>query len=136
MAFLALCASALEAKGLMLTIDVGGCEGGGSDAFQCSLVGTIPGLTSVNTMDSFGSNTIATMQQLQGINQGPLGARWAPGFEPGNLGEDTFSTIFGWLASPAANVSQIATWEVHEYNVGPQPEWLFTGINAFLDGGA
>ncbi len=135
MSFLDLCASALAAKGLMLTIDVGGCEGGGSDAFQCSLVGTIP-MNSINTMDSFGTSTVAGMRQLQRLNQGPLGARWAPGFEPGNLGESTFTTLFNWLASPAANVSQIATWEVHEYNVGPQPEWLFAGINAFLDGGA
>ena len=27
----------------------------------------------------------------------------------------------------------VATWAVHEWNTGPQPQWLFDAINGFLD---
>ena len=32
------------------------------------------------------------------------------------------------------NVSRLSAWEVHEMNLGPQPQWLFDAVNAFLDG--
>ena len=33
----------------------------------------------------------------------------------------------------AMGARHIATWEVHECNVGPQPQWLFDAVDAFLD---
>ena len=33
----------------------------------------------------------------------------------------------------AHGVKAMATWEVHEVNVGDQPQWLFDAVNAFLD---
>ncbi len=60
---------------------------------------------------------------------------WAPGFEPGNTGQSSFGAITAYMAAAASGVAGMATWEVHECNVGPQPQWLFDGVNAFLDGG-
>ena len=45
-----------------------------------------------------------------------------------------FHEIMAYLS--ASHVSSIATWEVHELNLGtPQPQWLFDAVNSFLDGG-
>ena len=35
-------------------------------------------------------------------------------------------------ATPAACPRTIATWEVRESNTGPQPQWLFDAVGAFL----
>ena len=64
-----------------------------------------------------------------------LGEKWAPGFEPGNMKEGNgaaFKQILDYLREEG--VSTLSTWEVHESNVGPQPQWLFDSVNSFLDG--
>ena len=85
----------------------------------------------VNTMDSFGVRTVAQFQQQQRANQPALGSRWAPGFEPGGIGQAGLTTVLAYAAT--ANVTALSTWAVHEANVGDQPQWLFDAVNAFLD---
>jgi hypothetical protein len=123
MAFVAQAAAALAAKGLLLTLDIAGCPTSGG--FDCAGAAALRGLAQVNTMDTFGAVTDAA------TDQGALGGKWAPGFEPGSTGSAAFAAVTAHAA--AANVSALATWEVHECNVGDQPQWLFDAVNAFLD---
>ena len=134
-------AAQMSAAGLThLSIDIGGCPS--FFDFRCAGLANltdIPGLLAVNTMDSFGSNSVAALQALVPVDGAPLGARWAPGFEPGNVGEAAFTSMTTFLASPAACASpgacprSLATWSVHESNVGPQPQWLYDAVTVFLD---
>ena len=122
--------SSLQAKGLILTIDVtGGC-----DSVPCNTYASTPGLVQVNTMDTFNIGSVSDFNNCVSDDLGPLGARWAPGFEPGNCGQQVFAGAL--QAAVTAKVSCIATWEVHECNVGPQPTWLFDAVNGFLAGKA
>jgi hypothetical protein len=70
-----------------------------------------------------------------GDQQG-LGEKWAPGFEPGNMKSNdgaAFKDIMSYIKS--SGVRTMATWEVHELNLGiPQPQWLFDAVNSFLYG--
>lgn len=112
------------------------------------------GINSVNQFDGFANND-------QSPRNGGLGQPlWAPGFEPGNLAGNPslFGSILQYAATGYAaadgtgararalvsterssasagdwNVTQIATWAVHEWNTGPQPEWYFSAIDAFLE---
>lgn len=138
MSFLSSLAQQMAARGLTrLTIDVGGCPS--FFAFDCARASGIAGLTFANTMDSFNVNGVAGMQKLVSSDGAQLGAKWAPGFEPNNLGEATFRDVMAWLASPAACATPtscpigIASWQVRESNTGPQPEWLWDAVNTFLD---
>jgi hypothetical protein len=63
---------------------------------------------------------------------GALGARWAPGFEPGNAGPAAFADMMRALAGRGGSRA-VATWAVHEWNAGPQPQWLFGALDGFLD---
>lgn len=129
MAFLTTLAQAMTDAGLLLTIDIGGCPA--FHDFMCSGVAGIPGLTQVNTMDSFGVRIAADLQRLQRVNQPALAARWAPGFEPGGVGEAGLRSVLSYAAT--ANVTALSTWAVHEANVGDQPQWLFDAVNAWVD---
>jgi hypothetical protein len=133
-------AATLAAKGRVLTIDISGCPV--TDGFSCagfSNKSFVPGFLQGNTEDAFNVNSIAGVTGLQasdGVASG-LGARWAPGFEPANIGSPAFGDIMTWLASPAACVGAIcpmsvASWAVHEWNVGPQPDWLLDAFDQFL----
>ena len=105
--------------------------------FDCTGVAnasTLPGLLQVNCEDSFGVASVADIKTLQAGPDGvDLGSRWAPGFEPGNVGEATFSAVTAYLGGQA-RVRHLASWAVHEWNVGPQPSWLFDGFATFLEG--
>ena len=129
MAFLTSLADALTSAGLIMTIDIGGCPS--FHDFICSGVTSIAGLLHVNTMDSFGATTVQAFQRNQRSDQAPLAERWAPGFEPGNIGETNFRAVTTYMAS--ANVTAMSTWQVHEANVGDQPQWLFDAVNGFID---
>ena len=132
MAFLARLASELEHRGMTLTIDVGGCPT--FNDFSCAAADQITGLAQTNCMHTFGSRSLTEFKMLaQGDKEG-LGSKWAPGFEPGNMKTDpgSFRQILDYLKTQG--VSTLATWEVHELNLGvPQPQWLFDHVNAFLD---
>lgn len=130
--FLGLLANATTARGLFLSIDIGGsCAGLGSA--DCMALAQLPGLNQVNTEDTFGISSLADFQAAEAANAGAgLAQRWAPGFEPGNIDEQLYETVLEYAASTAGNVSRMATWAIHEYNVGPQPEYLFQAVNAFL----
>ena len=143
MDFVALLASALAATGRVLTVDVNpGCPT--SEGFVCGGVANssfLPGLLQVNTEDGFFVSTPAELQALAAADggAGALGGRWAAGFEPGNVGEAAFKAMVGWLGSGAACgdvgcPQALASWAVHEWNVGPQPDWLLDTITTFLDG--
>ena len=133
MAFLGQLAAAMESKGLTLTIDVGGCPQ--FNSFSCAGAKELPGLGQTNCMHTFGSSSLPMFKQLAGGDAAGLGAKWAPGFEPGNMKENdgaAFQSIMDYLRT--SGVSRIATWEVHELNIGvPQPQWLFDAVNSFLD---
>ena len=145
MAFFEKLAAGLAAQGRVLTVDIGpGCPT--SSGFECAGLGSntsyIPGLLQVNTEDTFGASGVSSMQAAQAQDGGvdALGARWAPGFEPGNVGEAAFGQMLQWLGSPTACSGgvcpqAISTWAFHEWNVGPQPTWLLDTISTFLDGG-
>ena len=143
MTFLARLAAALDAKGKYVTIDISGCPT--SFGFNCAGVSNLtalPGLLTVNCEDSFGAgdvNAIKQLQQSDGV-AAALGTRWAPGYEPNNIGAANFAAELAYLASPAACaaangvcVTAISTWASREWNTGLQPQWLFDAINAFLD---
>ena len=140
MTFLTSLSSQMAAAGLtFLSIDIGGCPA--FFDFACAglaNVSSIPGLRAVNTMDSFGAAGPSSLQALVPVDGAALGARWAPGFEPANLGQANFQATMAFLSSPAACASpgacprSISTWQVHEENVGPQPSWLFDAISNFL----
>lgn len=135
MAFLTTLAARLAATGRGLTVDISGCPA--SFAFDCtglSNPASVPGLLQVNCEDSFDAASVADIKALEGGADGTdLGARWAPGFEPGNIGEASFGAIASFLAGQAG-VRTLASWAVHEWNVGPQPPWLFAGFEKFLSG--
>jgi len=145
MDFLALLSAALAPRGRVLTVDIGGCPS--SDAFACAGLGSnaslVPALVQANCMNTFNARGVADVQAAQAADAGAgqLGARWAPGFEPGNIGQAAFAAMTAYLGSPAACGAQgaagcpmsLATWAVHEWNVGPQPTWLFDAIDSFLD---
>lgn len=129
-AFFAALANALAAHGLLLTIDVGPGCGVGTD---CTALAGIANLTQVNTEDAFNINGVADFTSVVQADLPALGAaKWAPGFEPGNLGVDTFASVLQYAAASATGVRNIATWAVHESNVGPQPEALFDALVAFV----
>jgi hypothetical protein len=128
-AFLGLLGTALGSKGLLLTVDAEtGCGG-----TNCPAYASTPGLTAVNTMDTFNIQSLADFQSATKSDLPGLEKRWAPGFEPGNFGGDgsLYKSVLTWAA--ANGVTNIATWAIHEWNVGPQPQGLFDAINAFLD---
>ena len=133
MDFLGQLASTLAKNGLTLTIDVGGCPT--FNGFQCSGARGMAGLTQANCMHTFGSRSLSEFKQLASGDMQGLGEKWAPGFEPGNMKEGSgaaFKQILDYLREEG--VSTLSTWEVHESNVGPQPQWLFDSVNSFLDG--
>jgi hypothetical protein len=136
-------AAALHSRNKILTIDISGCPD--SNAFHCASVSTpnsFPGLALVNCEDSFGAGSLDSIKQLQqsdGISSA-LADRWAPGWEPNNIGPQAFQTALSYLvSSDACSVANgvcptaISTWAVNEWNTGPQPQWLFDAINSFLD---
>lgn len=125
--FLNKLAVAMQKNKLLLTIDVGGCPE--FNAFKCSDVPD--GLDQVNTMSTFGSRSVQDFKMYAGSDATALGEKWAPGFEPANPGQSAFGSILKAAAEMGAQ--RIATWEVHECNVGPQPQWLFDAVNDFLD---
>ena len=129
MDFLASAATQLAARGLVLTIDVGGCPA--FHSFLCSGAAAIPNLLQVNTMDSFGVSSVSAFASYVSQNNGTLKGQWAPGFGPAGSGQAAIHAIWSYL--PGAGINALATWEVHESNVGPQPQWLFDAANAFLD---
>lgn len=144
MAFLTQLSDALAPAGRIFTVDMGGCPN--FNAFECaglSNASLIPALLQANAMNTFQAHSVADVQAAQAADAGAaqLGGRWAPGFEPGNIGQADFEAMTAYLASPAAcgaNGSAgcplaLATWAVHEWNVGPQPQWLFDAIDNFLD---
>ena len=134
MQFLTTLSAALATQGRFVTIDIGGCDPS-FFAFDCAGLSdptVMAGLRQVNTMDSFGASNVATMQRLLQSDGAALAGRWAPGFEPGNIGETSFAAIAAFLTA-TPSVRTLSTWAVHEYNVGPQPDWLLAGITAFLD---
>jgi len=138
MVFLSSLASRMAARGLAhLTIDIGGCPS--FYGFDCTQARAIANLSFANTMDAFNVGGIADLQRLVPTDGAQLGSKWAPGFEPNNLGEATFREVMAWLATPAACATpgacprSIASWQVHESNVGPQPAWLWEAVNSFLD---
>eukprot|EP00041_Stephanoeca_diplocostata_P028096 m.786264 g.786264 ORF g.786264 m.786264 type:complete len:132 (-) comp23305_c1_seq20:171-566(-) len=103
--------------------------------FSCSAASHLGGLDQVNTMSVFNVRSLEDFKAQQAANFPALGAKWAPGFEPGNLQANDgalYKEILTYAAQ--ANVRTLATWAVHEYNVGDQPQWLFDAVNAFLDG--
>lgn len=140
MAFLASLSSQMAAAGLtFLSIDIGGCPS--FNSFTCAGLANasaIPLLHAVNTMDSFGASGPSSLQALVPVDGAALGARWAPGFEPNNMGQANFEATMAFLASPAACAApgqcprSISSWQVHEDNVGPQPQWLFDAVATFL----
>ena len=130
--FIVALAKALSSHGLILTIDVGGSCGGNFGP-GCAAFADIPGLVQMNSEDTFGVGSVSDFQTaLQNNYAAGLGSLWAPGFEPGNCGPSVFSQVLAYAAS-SSNVTRLATWAVHEWNVGPQPQWYFDAINAFLD---
>lgn len=135
MAFLTTLARRLAAAGRGLTVDISGCPA--SFAFDCAGLANpaaAPGLLQVNCEDSFGAASVADIKALErGADGTDLGTRWAPGFEPGNIGQAAFGAITKFLAGQAG-VRTLASWAVHEWNVGPQPPWLFAGFETFLNG--
>jgi len=129
MSFVAALADALAAHGLMLTIDVGpGCSSG----TDCASLARIGNLTQVNTEDAFGVSGVSSFAQLVKTDQPALGPKWAPGFEPGNIGVPGYAAILQYAATGSTGVRSIATWAVHEANVGPQPQGLFDALVVFL----
>ena len=140
MAFLASLAAGLHAAGRELSIDVGGCPA--SADFVCAGLAdpaALPGLVQVNTMDSFGVASVGALEALHDEDGDPsagLGQRWAPGFEPAASGEAAMRSCMAFLGSAAACgpcVGYVSTWAVHEWNAGPQPQWLFDAVNSFVD---
>ena len=132
MGFLGDLGGKLKSKGLTLTIDVGGCPA--FNDFTCAGAKQISGLSQANCMHTFGSRSLSDFQKLAQGDQAGLGRKWAPGFEPGNMKSNpqAFQDILKYLKAQGA--ASIATWEVHELNIGvPQPQWLFDHVNAFLD---
>jgi hypothetical protein len=127
MAFLGKLATEMEKNHLILTIDIGGCPQ--FNDFVCS--GAMEGLAQVNTMHTFETNSVQSFKMLAGHDASALDNRWAPGFEPANCGPDVFGPVLKMAAQMGAQ--RIATWEVHECNVGAQPQWLFDAVNTFLD---
>jgi len=140
MAFVERLAATLAAKGRVLTIDISGCPV--TNGFSCagfSNKSFVPAFMQGNTEDAFNINSIEGLKGLQASDgvASALGARWAPGFEPANIGTPAFGDIMAWLASPAACVGAIcpmsvASWAVHEWNTGPQPDWLLDAFDSFL----
>jgi hypothetical protein len=127
-AFLSLLGTSLASHNLLLTLDAtGGCG-----SIDCPSYASTPGLLQVNTMDTFNVQSLSDFQGCAASDLPGLGGRWAAGFEPGNVGESVYTSILAWAAGKG-NVTAIATWEVHEFNVGPQPQWLFDAVNSFLE---
>ena len=128
MDFLRQAAEAMSAHGLLLTIDIGECPGFG----HCEAVRALPGIAQVNTMSTFGARSVAAFVSSSGQDRAGLSDKWAPGFEPANPGQRAFGEIVKHMLT--VGVNHMSTWEVHECNVGDQPQWLFDVINEFLDG--
>ena len=82
-------------------------------------------------MDGFGIQSTTAFRSLLKNDQAALGAKWAPGFSPAGSGQAAITAITALM--PSLNVTTLATWEVHECNVGDQPQWLFDAVTAFLD---
>eukprot|EP00040_Diaphanoeca_grandis_P003085 m.23715 g.23715 ORF g.23715 m.23715 type:complete len:316 (-) comp14320_c0_seq1:280-1227(-) len=132
MQVLTLLATAMAKENLILTIDTGACPK--FFDFTCSAASQLVGLNQVNTMSVFNVRSLDDFKGQETMNLPTLGSKWAPGFEPGNLKANqgqVFKDILTYAAT--TNVRTIATWEVHECNVGDQPQWLFDVVNAFLD---
>ena len=83
----------------------------------------------MNTMDTFNIRDAAGFKGMLATDLPVLGDKWAPGFEPANL----VSTLAGIVqAAVAGGASQMASWAVHEWNTGLQPEELLDNIASFL----
>jgi hypothetical protein len=136
-------AFALNKVNKILTVDISGCPD--SFSFHCAGVAnmsSLPGLALVNCEDSFGAGSLDGLKQLQqsdGVSSA-LGTRWAPGWEPNNIGPTAFQEALAYLSSSDACTAAggvcpmaISTWAVHEWYASEQPQWLFDAINAFLD---
>lgn len=139
-AFLSLMATSLAAHGAYLTIDIGGgCDGQTNNCGAWVDAGLYSkGLLQVNSEDGFGLSSASEFDAIanndQVVANGGLGKElWAPGFGPGGMQSNTtFYTSILEYAAAQWNVTQIATWAVHEWNVGAQPEWYFDALDAFL----
>jgi hypothetical protein len=121
---------AMDKNKLTLTIDIGDCPS--FNSFDCATGLEITGLAQVNTMGSFNTRSLSDFQHEISQNSKGLMQKWAPGFEPANLGTALFPECIKSML--AANVSRMATWAVHEYNVGDQPQWLFDAVHKFITG--
>jgi hypothetical protein len=130
MQFMSKLGSAMEKNQLILTIDIGDCPT--FNDFDCATGLSITGLVQVNTMGSFGTKSIPDFQHSISQNSKALMQKWAPGFEPNNCGPTLFPKVIQYMLS--ANVSRMATWQVHECNVGDQPQWLFDAVGMFING--
>ena len=105
MQFIERLAAALAAKGAIVTIDISGCPSSyGFDCAGAANASFIPGLALVNTEDAFGAGSLDDLKSLQQTDgtAAALGARWAPGWEPNNIGPAAFAAALQYLASPAA----------------------------------
>eukprot|EP00756_Hemistasia_phaeocysticola_P054603 Hpha_TRINITY_DN30518_c0_g1::TRINITY_DN30518_c0_g1_i1::g.193746::m.193746 len=130
-AFFKKAADGLAAVGKLLTIDVGDC----SETVDCSSLATIANLTQVNTMDTFRVGDALGFSRYATKDSPVLKEQWAPGFEPGNM--PSLSSWSAVLSAAAArsdpSVRNIATWAIHEYNVGPQPTAYYGAIRTYLE---
>ena len=108
--FIVALAKALDAAGLIMTMDVGGSCGGNFGSGCASYAG-LPGFVQMNSEDTFGVTSVGDFKDAAANNAGAgLGQMWAPGFEPGNCGADVFSQVLSYASSAAGNVTRLATW--------------------------
>lgn len=127
--FLSRLAAALAAQGCVLTLDAEGGSPGSCASLPCADWAKVEGLLAVNTMDTFNIRDAAGFKGMLATDLPVLGDKWAPGFEPANL----VSTLAGIVqAAVAGGASQMASWAVHEWNTGLQPEELLDNIASFL----
>jgi hypothetical protein len=68
----------------------------------------------VNTMSTFGTQSVQSFKELAGSNAKALGEHWAPGFEPNNPGQANFAAV---LQAAAVRVLHIRTSDtIHLYH--------------------
>jgi hypothetical protein len=127
-------AGALAAQGKTLTFDIGGGCQSSFGATQCAAYAAMPGLSSINTEDTFGLGSLDDFKAAAADNAA-LGAAWAPGLEPGGMGADLLKQVATY-AGGTAGLTRLASWAHNEWNVGPQPDWLYAGWSAFLSAAA
>lgn len=133
-AFIQQLATALAAKNKTLTFDIGGgCESAFGSS-QCAAYAAMAGLSSINTEDTFGISSLGDFKAAVSDNAG-LGTKWAPGLEPGGMDADLLKQVATY-AGGTVGLTRLASWAHNEWNVGPQPGWMFDGWNAFLTAAA